>query len=563
MNKPKLLLIAGLITFSGISIKAQKAGPFNVNNSVEFTSPKKHKVSDPIGYGKDGIIQVNMKGVESFNFQQFSTDLKLEKENTVSTEGKLNDHVNYERMAKLKNKTYLFLRDVDREAKTEGISALEFIPGSLDFVGKSTPLFQSSDKVRTGGGFGFSFGVSSSNAIINSGPSGISGASSYGYNFVPSVDKGKFLYTYSLVPKEKKDALNKDIIGMWVFDENLAKLWGGEYEMPYTEAKMDNLGYTIGSDGKVYLLAKVYESDRPKETKDKSKKIPNFHFEVLVYDKGAKSPKIVELKLDNYFPKEAYIYEDKKSNIVIAGFYGKAANKPVDGAYMVKLDVEKSTVSKINGGYYEIPTEIIKAFTSDREKRKLDKKAEKDEDNDIGIDHLKIYNIYDMENGSTVIVSEQYYVYEVYYYDSSCKCMKKKYETNADDIFVISIDASGKLGWVRKVPKAQHANDGEGIGISINAFVTGNDVHIFYLDNIKNMNLPENQAPKVALNRMGGFLTGVNIDAKGDVKKYNLGDTKTFKTNFFIRNFVDGGSKNLISTERRKKKNLLFSITSK
>ncbi len=559
MNKSKLLLLAGFITLAGASIKAQKAGPFDVNASAEFASPKKHRVSDPLGYGKDGIIQVNMRGIESFNFQQFTSDLKFVKENTVSTDGKLNEHVSYAGMTKLKNKTYMFLRDVNREAKTEGISALEFLPKDLDFAGKAVPLFQSSDKVRTVS-FVFSFGGAASVGGANQ---GIGSASDYGYNFVLSGDETKFLYTYSLAPKEKKDALNKDVIGMWVFDENLAKQWGGEFEMPYTEAKMDNLGYTVGNDGKVYLLAKVYEGDRPKESKDKDKKVPNFHFEVLVYEKATKSPKIVELKLDNYFPKEAYIYEDSKSNIVIAGFYGKAANKPVDGAYMVKLDVEKATVSKINGGYYEIPTDVIKAFTSDREKRKLDKKKEKDEDNDIGIDHLVIRDIYELSNGSTAIVSEQYWVKVTWYYDNSCKCMRQRYDTYADDIFVMSIDASGKLAWVKKIPKAQHASDAMGIGLSLNSFVTGNDIHIFYLDNIKNANLPENQAPKVHQNRMGGFLTGVNIDSKGDVKKYNLGDIKVYKTNFYIRYFLDGGNNNLISTERRKKKNLLFSITSK
>ncbi len=554
--KKTILLSFAALALSSFSSKAQDTGPYVIKASDDFTSPKRHKVTEPVGYGKDGIIQVNAKGCESFSFQSFSNDLKFQKENTVNTEALLNENTSYNRFVKLKNKTYLFVRDVNKTAKTEGISALEFSQKDLTFVGKSKNLFQSSDKVRMVS-MGFMFGMSAAPA-----PSadGLGSASDYGYNFVLSNDRSKFLYTYSLSPKEKKDALNNDVIGMYVYDENLVKQWGDEFEMPYTEAKMDNLGYTVGNDSKVYLLAKVYESTRPKESKDKDKKLPNYHFEVMVYDKSTKKPKIIQLKLDSNFPKEAYIYEDANHNIVVAGFYGKSVYKPVDGAYLVKLDIENGVASKINGGFYEIPSDIIKAFTSDREKRKMEKKEDKDAEGDIGVDNLKIRDIYEMPNGSTKIVSEQYVVRLTYYYDFSCKCMKTRYDTYADDIFVMSIDAKGKLEWVKKIPKAQHAPDGLGDGLSINSLVSGNDVHIFYIDNIKNLDLPSNEAPKVHENRRGGFLTAVTVTEKGDVKKYSLGEIKVFKTNFFIRGFVDGGNNNLISTERRKKKNKLISL---
>lgn len=551
--KKSNLIIATYIGLSALSLTTMAqvtSGPYTVRNSVEFESPKKHVVSDPIAYGDLGIIQVNINQPESFSFQLFNNDLEYQKENTVKTEGKLNDRVQYERIMKFKNKTYVFFRDVFREEKKEGISALEFSPKDLDFVGNSVNLFKSSDKVRVYGGDVYNPAYGS-----NAGKT-----SAYGYNFILSEDETKFLYTYSLVPKERKDELSKDIIGMYIFDENLKQVWGEEHQMPYSEAKMDNLGYTLANDGKVYLLAKVYEGVNPKDGKSKDKKEPNYHFEILVYDKGVKTPKTIEIKLDNNFPKSAYIYEDASKNIVIAGFYGRAANKPVDGAFVVKLDVASGTVSKVNGGYYEIPSDIIKSFTSEREKRKMEKKEEKDEDNDIGIEHLQIKDIFAMPDGSTKIVSEQYWVKVTYYYDSSCKCMRTRYDTYADDIFVLSIDKGGKLEWVKKIPKSQHAGNAAALGLSINTYTTGNDVHVFYIDNIKNMNLPENMAPKRHEDRRGGFLTGVTINPKGDVKKHSLGEIETYETNFYIREFVDGKHSNLISTERRKKKNILFSI---
>lgn len=197
------------------------------------------------------------------------------------------------------------------------MSALEFFPDKLDFANKSKNLFLAGNKVAFGmNGF---------------------------YGFDVSNDETKFMCNYSLAPKERNDKLNKEIIGMQVFDENLNKIWGEEFIMPYSEAMMDNLSYTISDDGKVYLLAKVFENDNRKEV-GKDKRSPSYHFEVLVYQKDSKTPKIIGIKIDTNFPREAYIYEDNNHSIIVAGFYAKKANEhasPIDGAYLVRLDVEK------------------------------------------------------------------------------------------------------------------------------------------------------------------------------------------------------------------------------
>ncbi|HSH65704.1 MAG TPA: hypothetical protein VLB84_07875 [Bacteroidia bacterium] len=120
-----------------------------------------------------------------------------------------------------------------------------------------------------------------------------------------------------------------------------------------------------------------------------------------------------------------------------------------------------------------------------------------------------------------------------------------------------------KLEWVRKLPKAQHGNTKDGAGLSLVSSFNGNDVTIFYLDNSKNEKLPESEPPYTQEEYNYGYLTGIRIDAFGNVSKYNLGYTKNYKTNFYIRYFVEGGNNNLISTERRKRKNVLFSIETK
>lgn len=522
--KLRLLNTALFLVLFSQGIYSQVNSPYEIKVSAEFESPKHHLVMNPVPYGMNGIIQVNAKKTESFSFQLFSNDLKLIKENTVSTEGKLNERVNFNRFEKFENKTYLFVRDVFKDTDNEGISALEFSPMNLDFTGNSRNLFKSSGKVR-----------------------------SFSYAFYKSEDEKNFMYTYELVSKIKRDKINKDVIGMNIFDENLGKIWGAEVEMPYTEAKMDNWGYTLGDDGSVYLLARVYNDDTQKESIDG---LPNYHFEVIMYNADNIAPKIIPINFDNYFPKEAFIYENEKHQLFVSGFYSKEVNKPIDGAYMFTIDTKQGIAMKPEGGYFEFPSDIIKSFMSDREKKNADKKEEKGKD--LGIDYLKIRAIYKMKNGSTTIVSEQFHVVTRTYYNG--RTTQTTYDSYAEDVFAMNIGENGKMKWVKKIPKSQHSNDSYGPQLSIKSYAIDNDLHVFYVDNLKNLNLPTTEAPKWHEQGRGGFLTGVKFDENGNQTKYNLGEIEKYETNFYIREFVDGGLNNIISSERKHKMNTLYSI---
>ncbi len=524
----QLLIAASLLP---TTLLGQSEGPYTIRHSAEFESPKGHRLYKAIPYGANGIVQINEDGLESVNFQLFSKDLEFQKQNTVDIKSKFtNPKVSLDWIYKMKEKTYVFVREVYKETKTEGISAIEFSPEKLDVVGEPIKLYTSSDKVT--------WGIHSSRI---------------------SEDRSKIAYNYTLVAAERNDKLNTHIVGIYVYDENLNKLWGDEFKMPYTEAKMNFESSTLGDDGKYYQMIKVYEDDRKKEaTKDKK---PNYHYEVLVFEKGQAQPKIVEIKLENYFPEDTYIYEDVNHNIVVAGFYSKGVNSPTDGAYMVKLDVANGTIAKLHGGYYEIPSDVIKSYMTDRQKEKIEKKEKKnkdDETKELGINNLRIRDIYAMQNGSSTIIAEQYWV-EVYTHYNG-KTTTTTYKTFANDIFVMNIDANGKLAWVKKIPKRQRSNDASGSGLSINSYAIGNDVHLFYIDHIENFDLPENEAPRTHMNNAGGFLVGLNINETGMIRKYNLADVKLFETNFYIRDFIDGRNNNLIDVERKRKKNILFSI---
>ncbi len=512
----------GLLLISNV-LFSQKS-PYKIDHSTEFESVDKLPLDQTNPCSDGNVLLTYAKGekLDKIGFQLFSPDLTLNTKNSPKIKALFSNKKSYYNgVAVMNKKAYVFVKEVYRETKTEGISAVEFSQSSLDVTGEPVKLFETSRGVL-------------------------------GYSWSASNDKTKLFYRSNLRNRERRDVLNKQEFGFYMFDENMKQIWGGEYEMPYTEARMDLLDYQVSNDGKLYYLIRVVDGEG---------RGAGSHFEILVYSKDKKDPKIVELQIEDYVARTTYLYEDKTNNIIVAGFYSKKGNSAIDGAFMVKLDVASGKFSKLGGGYYEIPSDLIKTYMSDRQKEKLEKKEKKnegDEKRDLGINNLEIKKIHFLENGSTVIVSEIYYV--VVTTTSNGKTTTTHYDTYANDILIFNIDPAGNLAWIKKIPKRQHESSASGVGISFSSTVKGSHIHLFYLDHIDNFSLKENEAPKLHQSRMGGFIAAVDIDEKGGIKKYNLGEANQFETNLYMRNFVDGKKNNLVSVERKKKKNMLFSI---
>ena len=516
-----LSVIIGLLLFSQVGFSQKN--PYTIKHSSEFEDSKGVPLWQTNACANGDVLLTFAKGekLDKVGFQYFTADLTLGNSNMPNIKSLFSNKKSYlESVIVMNKKSYVFVKEVYKETKTEGISAVEFSTSTLDVTGEPKKLFESSRGV-------------------------------YGYGCSTSNDKSKLFYKSNLRNRERKDVLNKEEYGFYMFDESMKQIWGGEYEMPYTEAQMSTVDYQVSNDGKLYFLISV----RSAEGKDG-------HFEILVYSKDRKDPKVIELKLDDYVLRDTYMYEDKSNNIVVAGFYSKKGNPSIDGAYMVRLDAASGKFAKLGGGYYEIPSELIKSYMTDRQKEKLEKKEKKNEGNekkDLGINNLEIKNIHFLENGSTIIVSEIYYVVVTTTTNSKGQT-STRYDTYANDIFVFSIDPAGNLAWIKKIPKRQHEGGASGIGISFSSAIKGNQVHLFYLDHIENFTLKENEAPKMHQSRRGGYVAGIQINEKGEIKKHNLGEAEQYETNLYCRKFIDGRKNNLVAVERKKKKNMLFSI---
>ena len=338
-----------------------------------------------------------------------------------------------------------------------------------------------------------------------------------------SFDRSKILLVYRKKPIEKRDKLNYDKIGMIVYDGDMNEIWSKEVKMPYTEAEMDNLGYTLDSKGNAYLLARVRNGE-------------DAHLELLNYS-GSDVPDKISIEARNqHFPHGITLKEGDEGKIYCAGFYGEGSS--ANGIYLSIIETN-GIIS--NESFYDIPLEIINKNKSDRAQAKNEKKEGKGKE--VGIYELDLDDVIVNSDGSLALVGEVYYMKVTTSYNASSKSTTTTYHYYYQEIFMCKINSAGDMQWMQKLPKNQYrksSGGGVGYGFSMhfNTKVNNYDLsykymekngshYLLYLDNVKNMNLGLNEYPARHMSGKGGYLTAYKLDdSTGDVSKLSLFDMK-------------------------------------
>ena len=336
-----------------------------------------------------------------------------------------------------------------------------------------------------------------------------------------SFDKSKVLIQYRIKPEEKRDKLSYDILGFKVYDASMTNLWGAEQKMPHTEKEMNNLAYTVGSNGKAYMLSYLNEEKK---------------FEFIQIDGDGLSNNELEVESDILIQRLKLI-EDESGNIICAGYYANgydfkgsfngngmsgALSFNADGAYCFKVSSDGEVVDTWK---IEFPMEVIKKYLNERQAEKLKKR---EAEGKAGVADLKLVEFFAQADGSFILIGEQKYVRNEFYMTGTTNVM------HLSNIIATKVSKDGEVIWMKKLPKNQAAPVGDRIpqyfegqlGIK---YVEGNGSHyILFVDNPKNENLAENKVPAAHKNGMGGYLSAFKIDDEsGDWERHtitNLGD---------------------------------------
>jgi hypothetical protein len=517
----KYPLIIAAILASAVSFAQSKRFTFKLGSEYEL--PRKSDDLSFFGNQKDGIINLSLKKDE-LNIVRFDPQSLAQTSEKKIELPEATKNFNSEGVTDFNTSNYFWMHsDWDRDSKTEMLyyDKIDIASGKLSST--NTKMFETT---RLTGDY------------VSSGFYQVKVENKYKFNY--DAEHKKLLVSYRLWPEEKNDKINYDKIGLQVFDENMNKLWGGEFTMPYTEAIMDNSDFSIDGNGNAYMLAKVYDSEKRKE-KDKETGKPAYHFEVLKFIKGNNKIISAPISLDDFFITETSLVENFNHEMIIACTYSKRSKgNGTDGIFLAALD-QNNKVIKYKNGYYEFPLEDLQKFESARAKRKMEKK------DDYEAPNLVVRDVLLETDGGVLMVLEEYYKVVYRSYDS-----RGQTSTNTtfyyEDIIAGKINASGKFEWLRKIPKKQKGSTYSStyqvnynlpgtMGFKLISDESG--YYFLYLDNKKNMDITEDEVPKYHVDGAGGQVVVSKLDKAGVItNKELLFDTREEEVKVFPAKFT-------------------------
>ena len=499
---------------------------FDFKLGSEYELPKRTEDLSFFGNSKDGIVNVALKNDELHIVRFDSKNLNVTTDKVIELP-EATKNFNSEILVDFGTNHFWLHSDWDKSSERESLfyDKIEVASNKIDVSNK---LLLEASKIA--GEMARARGFYK-----------IKTAGKYDFNF--DAQHKKLLVSYRLVPEERNDKISYDKIGLFVFDENMNKLWGREYTMPYTEAIMDNSDFSVDANGNAYLLAKVYDNDNRKEF-DKSTGLPAYHYEVLKFTGDNKKIVKAPIKVGDYFVGQASLVENSLNEMVITCTYSKKKNSAsTDGIFLSILDAT-GKITKYKNGYYEFPLAELEKFETARSKRKMERKDDYESPN------LKVRNLLIESDGSVLIACEESY-YRVYT-STSNGVTTYTYIYYNEDIIAAKINAAGEMVWVRKIPKRQRGS----LPINTMSFKLVSDesgYYFLYLDNLKNMDLPDDEQPKYHVDGAGGQVIVSKIDYNGKVSKQLLFDTRDEDVMIFPTKFSRLNGNQFVGRARLKK----------
>ncbi len=503
---------------------------FSFQIGSEFNLPRKTEDLAFLGNQKDGIVNLSIKKDE-LNIVRFDPKTLNTTSEKVVELAEATKNFNSEKVIDFNSNYFWIHSDWDKAEETEHLYYDKIDVANGKITETNHPMFESS-KIAGNGTIGTGFNQYKT-------------TDKYEYNY--DADRKKLLVSYRLHPEERNDKKNYDKIGLQVFDDKMKKMWGNVFTMPYTEAIMDNSDFSVDGNGNAYLLAKVYDSEKRRE-RDKSTGAPAYHYEVLKFTKDNKKIISATIAIDENFIREATLIENSTHEMIIACTYSKKSKGVgTDGVFLALMD-QQGKIAKYKNGYYEFPLAELQKFESASAKRKMEKS------DDFEVPNLKVREVIIENDGSVFLACEEYFSYTSTYTSSTGNIITRTYYYY-EDMLAAKVNAAGKFDWVRKIPKRQTGGNGRGT-MSFKLISDASGYYFLYLDNLKNMELTEDQVPKVHVDGYGGQVVVAKIDKAGVLSKELLFNTRDEEMMIFPADFDRINGNQFIGRARLKKKNM-------
>ena len=489
--KNLIMIAASMFLFGTLcaQVKVSKEFSFSVSDPYQVVDGDKYYFS------KEGEV-LSVKRIRGgYVLQKFAGDKLNEVER--NEDDYIPDGFQLEGFMEIDERYYMFYSIYDRPNVTEQLFVREIDFESAKFKDKGRLLFKVKGKV-------------SGTMVSAAGGWGMKKVDKF--SFYTTYDDSKLIVQYRLVPEEKRDALNKDKIGMYVFNGGMEEIWNDNVEMPYTEKKMNNIGYAVDKKGNGFILAEVFKDETTKRIDKEGN--PNYNLELIRIDGDDREVSTSSVELKDKFIKDLGFFEGANDEIVVAGYYGKDRRGGTEGVFLFKLDEDGEVIESKD---YEVPVEVMSMYMSERAQEKM---KDRDEKRGVSMPSMVLREIVHFSDGSVTVIGEKFYITEHY----NSKTGTTTYTYHYHEVLMTHINGDGELMWMKKLPKRQTGGSYRG-GMSYFHMTGDGYQYVLFLDNVKNMDLALTEVPAGHRDGRGGYLTGFKVDnASGELEKVSIFD---------------------------------------
>lgn len=511
--KPSLLLRQTLffaLTLSCIPSTAQQPA---LSHGAEYRLPKKHTDLGLTGNSTDGYVQVSHDYGNALSFQKFDPQMHVTGERSVSLE-QLPKGYTSEAFLRLGGRYYWFYSTYHKDSDKEQLFVREYQIKSNTLQGNARELI-SCRKIAG---------------------NGLSDEENRKWSFYTSGGNSGLLIRYRREPEEKKDSRNKDVMGFLALDSTLDKLWSREIRMPYTEMKMEEVDYRADRSGNLYVLAKVYNSDKVNFHTD-------YHHELLKWEKDREEAVVISMQPGKHYVGDARLAENGQGTIMVIGYYATRKDSGADGVFVYRLDPGGRGLVPVHKGLYEFPAEMLRKYLSPNAQRYIDKRES------LGLAEARKLTIVSVNAASdgTISISGEARSETIIMRPAAGNPSSGNYSSNKvsfEEVIAMQVKPDGTVGWLYKVPKNQTGSDGIG-NMSFRQFGHEGGQYLLYIDNSRNLDLRENQDPAGHLDGAGGVLTLVKIDASGQIHKMPVFKEHKDKMLYYV-DAISAGDRQLV-----------------
>lgn len=351
-----------------------------------------------------------------------------------------------------------------------------------------------------------------------------------------SFDKSKVLLWYTRFPLVRRNSKNKDIYGFLVLDNSMQLIWGDEFTMPRTEAEMYNLSFCITKDGVVRVVSML---------------VPSLTYQLMsINSSKLLTENKIEIKSNAQFY-DMTMNEDKNGDLIWVGYYGSRYEMLTgrDASFLIYMDGIKTVLFKTDGTVnnvknYEFPASIVNQY---------EKNAELKKEGSAGIAALTLRESIFNEDGSILLVGEQFYCGSRTTMDPfAAKKIEVDRINHYNDVYVSLINEAGSVEWFKKLPKNQLSTERKGDN-GIKFLYTNVASLIFYVEDEKNKEMKVDDEPVLHAGGGKGYFSVYKVDnSNGNVSKhflFNLNDLQDEKLHQFDLSRVFEARSNLFFLE--------------